>query len=200
MPLLHKSPDMQQIFSEPPIIAYRRDRNLNDILVHGKHNRIFKTRGEESDSYPDKKVCDMSGYCPRNNCKTTNVIYDLYCEICKNVVYVGETERTVGERKEHLADIRHKRDKAVAIHFSAANHSFKDHKFVILERCMAYSCYYRRARERFWMERLNTITPNGINRKSQFGILWPDFMFERDLTHDISAVTSQETGTVKRIC
>ena len=48
MPLLHKSPDMQQIFNEPPLIAYRRDRNLNDILVHGKHNRIFKSRGEES--------------------------------------------------------------------------------------------------------------------------------------------------------
>ena len=45
MPLLHKSPDMQQIFNEPPLIAYRRDRNLNDIIVHGKHNRIFKSRG-----------------------------------------------------------------------------------------------------------------------------------------------------------
>ena len=95
--------------------------------------------------------------------------------------------------KEHLADIRHKRDKAVAIHFSAENHSFKDLKFVILERCMTDSCYYRRARESFWMERLNTITPHGINRKSQFGILWPDFMFERDSTHDSSAMTSQET-------
>ena len=31
------------------------------------------------------------------------------------------------------------------------------------------------------------------NRKSQFGILWPDFMFEWDSTRDSSAVTSQET-------
>ena len=199
---------MQQIFNEPPLIAYRRDRNLNDILVHGKHNRIFKSRGEESDSCPDKKctICPImvrgeeatklrkKPVDPRNNCKTTNVVYGLYCEVCKSIVYVGETERTVGERmKEHLADIRHKRDKAVAIHFSAENHSFKDLKFVILERCMTDSCYYRRARESFWMERLNTITPHGINRKSQFGILWPDFMFERDSTHDSSAMTSQET-------
>ena len=51
MPLLHKSPDMQQIFNEPPLTAYRRDRNLNDILVHGKQNRIFKTRGEDISDY-----------------------------------------------------------------------------------------------------------------------------------------------------
>ena len=95
--------------------------------------------------------------------------------------------------KEHLADSRHKRDKAVAINFSAANHSSMDLKSVVLERCMTDSCYNRRARESFWMERLNNITPNGINRKSQFGILWPHFMFERDPTHDISAATSRET-------
>ena len=54
MPMLHKSPEMQRIFVEPPLIAYHRDRNLTDILVHGKHNRIFKTR-EDSDHCPDEK-------------------------------------------------------------------------------------------------------------------------------------------------
>ena len=110
------------------------------------------------------------------------------------MVYVCETERTVGERiKEHVADIKHERDKAVAVHFSAANHTYKDLRFLILERCVTDSCYYRRARENFWMERLNTITPHGINKKSQLGILWPDFLCERDSTHDGSAMTSQVT-------
>ena len=54
MPLLHKSPEMQQIFQEPPFIAYCTDRNLNDILVHGKHNKIFKAKNGESDSCLDK--------------------------------------------------------------------------------------------------------------------------------------------------
>ena len=76
-------------------------------------------RGEEAVKLRTKPVD------PRNICKTINLVYGLYFIICKNVLYVGETERTVEERmKEHLADIRHKRDKAVAIHFSAANHSF----------------------------------------------------------------------------
>ena len=131
---------------------------------------------------------------PRNNCKTSNVVYGLSCEICGKIVYVGETERTVGERiKEHIADIKHERDKAVAIHFSAANHTFKDLRFVILERCLTDSCYYRRARENFWMERLNTITPHGINKKSNLGILWPDYLCERGSTHGSSAMTSQRT-------
>ena len=206
MPLLHKSPDMQRIFVEPPLIAYRRDRNLNDILVHGKHNRIFKTR-EDSDHCPDEKctICPImirgeeatklrtKPVDPRNNCKTTNVVYGLYCEVCKNVVYVGETERTTGERvKEHLADIKHKREKAVAVHFNAEEHTFKDLKFLILERCTTNSCYYRRARENFWIDHLNTLTPHGINKKSQFGILWPDFLAERDSAHNNSAMTSPE--------
>ena len=136
MPLLHKSPEMQQIFQEPPLIAYRRDRNLNDILVHGKHNKIFKAKNGESDSCPDKNcaICPImirgeeatkvrtKPLNPGDHCKTTNVVYGLHCEVCKNIVYVGETERTVGERiKEHLADIKHKRVKGVAIHFNAEN-------------------------------------------------------------------------------
>ena len=206
MPLLHKSPEMQRIFLEPPLIAYRRDRNLNDILVHGKHNRIFKTR-EDSGRCPNENctLCPImirgeeaselrtKPVDPRNNCKTTNVVYGLYCELCKKVVYVGETERTTGERvKEHLADIKHKREKAVAIHFNAEEHTLKDLKFLILERCTTNSCYYRRARENFWIDHLNTLTPHGINQKSQFGILWPDFLVERDSAHNNNAMTSRE--------
>ncbi|CAG2190285.1 unnamed protein product [Mytilus edulis] len=33
---------MKEIFPEPPLIAYRRDRNLADIIVHGKLNKITK--------------------------------------------------------------------------------------------------------------------------------------------------------------
>ncbi|KAH3815624.1 hypothetical protein DPMN_144152 [Dreissena polymorpha] len=32
---------MKEVFSEPPLVAFRRDCNLQDILVHKKHNRIF---------------------------------------------------------------------------------------------------------------------------------------------------------------
>ncbi|KAH3692484.1 hypothetical protein DPMN_194325 [Dreissena polymorpha] len=32
---------MTEVFSEPPLVAFRRDCNLLDILVHKKHNKMF---------------------------------------------------------------------------------------------------------------------------------------------------------------
>ena len=42
---------------------------------------------------------------------------------------------------------------------------------------------YRKVREVHWIETLNTVTPSGLNKKSQFGNLWPDYQVERDTMH-----------------
>ena len=127
----------------------------------------------------------------RKNCETSDVIYGLDCAECHQILYVGETERSAGERiKEHIADIKHKRDKAVATHFNSENHSIWDLKVIILERCR-HSRYYRKTRETYWIERLNTIAPHGANKQSQ-GILWPDFMVGRNVAQDVRAMTSQQ--------
>ncbi|VDI35696.1 Hypothetical predicted protein [Mytilus galloprovincialis] len=58
-----------------------------------------------------------------HGCQLVNLIYGLHCEKCNHYVYVGETERSLNERiKEHLADIRHDRDTAVAEHFNQEDH------------------------------------------------------------------------------
>ena len=36
MDTLYKSEHLKEVFKQPPVLAYRRDRNLGDILVHGK--------------------------------------------------------------------------------------------------------------------------------------------------------------------
>ena len=195
---------MQRIFEEPPLVAFRRDRNLNDILVHGKHNRIFKNTSEERCSKHECAICPIITYDvpattrihtdSRNNCETTNVVYGLSCAECNKIVYVGETERCTGERiKEHIADINHRRDKTVAIHFNSGNHTIKDLKVIIIERCRNNSRYYRKTRETYWIERLNTITPYGANKQS-LGVLWPDYIVERNVTQNVRAMTSQRAG------
>ena len=37
--VLYKSERMTKVFQEPPMVAYRRDRNLRDSLVQGKTNK-----------------------------------------------------------------------------------------------------------------------------------------------------------------
>ena len=42
--ILHKSNRMKEIFKTQPIIAYRRDKNIGDILIHGKTSRVVNSR------------------------------------------------------------------------------------------------------------------------------------------------------------
>ena len=44
MTVLHKSEKMKKVFIKPPILAFRRDKNLKDILVHKKHNSMILNR------------------------------------------------------------------------------------------------------------------------------------------------------------
>ncbi|KAK3089634.1 hypothetical protein FSP39_005226 [Pinctada imbricata] len=191
--LLHKSPKMEKIFSDPPIVAFKRDRNLTDILVHGKLNKIFKaTDNSNGRCGDDCVICEILDH--GENCKIRNIVYGIKCKSCNKIVYVGETERTLAERaKEHLADIKHKRNKTVSNHFNLKDHSEKDVKFTILEKCYSNSMYYRKGREIFWMEKLNTFVPFGLNIKSKLGILWPDYDSTAHTRPGIPATTSSST-------
>ena len=35
---------LKKVFTQPPMAAYRRDANLQDILVHGKHKHKRKMK------------------------------------------------------------------------------------------------------------------------------------------------------------
>ena len=202
LPLLHKSIEMQEIFDKHPLVAFKRDRNLTDILIHGKHNNIFKNKDGMSSRCPTDKcaICaitvneeipEIKKIQKEVNCQTTNVFDGIKCRKCNKIVYVGETERTVAERiKEHLADVRHGREKAVSFHFNSADHEIADLNLIIIEKCRENSRFYRKAREVYWIETLNTVAPSGLNKKTQLGILWPDCQVERDTTHAFRCMTS----------
>ena len=117
-------------------------------------------------------------------------MYGIQCQKCDKIVYVGKTERTVAERiKEHLADVRHKREKAVSFHFNSADHEITDFNLVIIEKCRAKSTFYRKVREVHWIETLNTVAPSGLNKKTQLNIPWPDYQVEWDTTRAFCGMT-----------
>ncbi|VDI75886.1 Hypothetical predicted protein [Mytilus galloprovincialis] len=103
-----------------------------------------------------------------HGCQLVNLIYGLHCEKCNHYVYIGETERSLNERiKEHLADIRHDRDTAVAEHFNQEDHCKEDITVQVLQQIYDKSANYRRYIEAQWMQKLNTIRPFGINVKKE---------------------------------
>ena len=41
MNTLHRSDELKEIFPTPPLVAYRRDKILQEIIIHKKHNNMF---------------------------------------------------------------------------------------------------------------------------------------------------------------
>ena len=169
---------MRNVFKDLPIVAYRRDTNLCDVLVHGKTNRTLRKVNQ-----PCQDGCDMCALIAvaaiqdsmgqktfdviKNvNCQQRNVVYAINCARCGVVVYVGETERQLQERmKEHLRDVRLEKDKPINGHFSASNHSCADLRFSILQKMYTTDRIERQINESAWIYRLKTARPLGCNVK-----------------------------------
>ena len=69
MTVLHKSEKIKKVFIKPPILAFRRDKNLKDILVHKKHNSMFFK--QEHKCEPCSRNCAICPYV-RNTHTFTN--------------------------------------------------------------------------------------------------------------------------------
>ena len=69
MTVLHKSEKIKKVFIKPPILAFRRDKNLKDILVHKKHNSMFFK--QEHKCEPCSRNCAIRPYV-RNTHTFTN--------------------------------------------------------------------------------------------------------------------------------
>ncbi|MES9884726.1 MAG: GIY-YIG nuclease family protein [Sedimenticola sp.] len=182
--LLHKSKRMADVFKEPPLVAYRRGQNLGDVLIHGKFNRIFGAKGRNNNAPCGEPKCTICPYFdPADSftsvngvkykitrggtCNTRNVVYLLSCKVCHCSQYVGETERSLKERaKEHIWDIRACRDKPVSNHFNLPAHSIHDLSVQIIEKVTDKTTSYRRVREEFWIAKIGTTAPNGLNVKT----------------------------------
>ena len=178
---LLNSDRLSEIFPKQPIIAFRRDKNLQDILVHKKHNNMFFKKSNKCEPCGAKKcaICkyvqttstfkDASGkvFYVRNyiNCKSTNVVYSIYCKKCQKIVYVGETGDTLYQRHLlNLSLIRRQANDPVALHFCTNEHNVDDFTIIGLEK-LYKDDMYRKNRENLWKKKLNTFYPYGINTK-----------------------------------
>ena len=105
-------------------------------------------------------------YCTAT-CQTSNVIYLLECGVCAHQ-YVGQTSRQLTTRvEEHGFDVVCKPNNSFSRHFKSTDHqdSFKNIKVTIIEHDPDWDCKRRKERESFWIRKLKTLFPNGINKK-----------------------------------
>ena len=107
------------------------------------------------------------------NCKSSFVIYLLECKIC-DLQYIGKSEWPFNIR---LNNYRHRissthTDNLLPCekHFKLPNHNFAtDAKFTIIEKIVKTSNTNAKKilekRENFWISKLVTLTPKGLNTK-----------------------------------
>ena len=104
------------------------------------------------------------------NCKTNNVVYGVICMKCKELKYVGETGTTLYERTHnHLTTIRKKQDTTIAEHFNMEDHRLEDFTIIGIEQIKNKDIHLRKIRESFWIKRLQTLKPKGLNMNLGIG-------------------------------
>ena len=147
-----------QKFKEKPLVCYRRNKNLRDILGQTRlsRNKVVRKKNQGRGrctpcrSRPDAKCCnhvvstdffaDKTGkrrfdIRQRTGCKSKNAIYLAFCEKCNKKQYVGKLEEQKAHRRinKHRNDA--KKDGTIGIdqHFRTPGHSFDDFRIIIIE-------------------------------------------------------------------
>ena len=173
---------LEEVFQEPPLVAYSRNKNIKDTLIRAKLN---KNTRQQRKSHGMKKCgkCKACSYILEGktvktnklnwrinrevNCESSNVIYLVECDKdkCKKK-YIGETERCFRERiYEHIKYARNKNlSYATGEHFNLPGHSWQNMKFTVIKKVKENNVIYRQEREKFFIRKFNTFY-NGLNKK-----------------------------------
>ena len=177
--LLQNDPETGTNLSQPPLISFKRDKNIGNVLVRSSFQtndqpRTFKCARSRCKTCPFiHNIEKISG--PKRSikiidhftCTSANVIYCITCTYC-NKLYIGETGRRLGDRfREHLRDVeRNDKDasKPVAIHFSLPNHS-KQHMAVCGLSLHLGISESRKTLEQKFIFQIGILNPHGINKR-----------------------------------
>ena len=150
--------------------------SLNKQIVNGRTNKCERCRCThcksivESNTFASTNTGGIFKLLFGENCTSSDVIYLITCKKCQ-VQYVGQTHQLVPKRmNSHKFDIRSICDPSfssnVAIHFNSAEHSMDDFSFMPID--VVHNNMDRLLKETYWIHRLDTLCPNGLNAKSLY--------------------------------
>ena len=137
------------------------------------------------------------------NCQTSGVIYMIRCRNC-GVMYVGETCRTLHSRiTGHRSDINTQKQTQIARHFNEECPGLDHFSVVPLEHVPRQDPNTLRVpasirdlltllqREQFWISKLGTMAPAGLNKRSELPPPIPLIVRFNDQTGKINKVVRE---------
>ena len=159
--LLQINPNLSEIFKEKPILAYRRNRNLKDLIGQTtiQNNKVQRNKKNTQKGKCRPCLTKSNNLCCRQvksattfksqqtnrsfdifhntNCRSSFVIYLMECRIC-HIQYVGKTETSFNVRlNNHRNNAYNPKPDTIPAckHFTDQQHDFnRDAKFTIIEQ------------------------------------------------------------------
>lgn len=150
------------------IAAFRRNKNLKDLLVHsslgGRPKKDKYSGFLKCTNFIENKLTHLSApLLQALGLQSSNLVYCIECKVC-NRLYVGQTKNTLLERlKQHLRSINGTgRGTHLYEHFRT--HGSINLSIMGIEAGSWWSDKQRWVRERQWIQKLNTVYPHGLNQ------------------------------------
>ena len=182
--MVGQDPYLSEVFTQPPLTAFRRQRNIRDHIIRAKvpsdpkpypsrNIRGMKKCGKNCSACPfirevkSLKINNMDWKINQNlNCEISNCIYLIECKKTNcSMKYVGETKRILRFRfTEHRGYVNNSDDTPTGEHFNSPGHSLADMTITILEKVKSNDDLYRKEREKYFIRRFNTFY-KGLNRQ-----------------------------------
>jgi hypothetical protein len=177
---------MKRAVPKAPVVGERNTQSLRSILMPstlaaqpdprppGCHKcdaarcTMCRDHLTASTSFSSQTTGEVFTHRHTFSCTSKNIIYLMWCVKCSASQYVGETKTSLKQRfYKHYADIRQNAGTYVTEHFSQHDHTLALMRCMPIEQVLSSpdDTQRRRQREFFWMTKLRTMYPLGLNAK-----------------------------------
>ena len=179
--LLHTSARMRSAMPQPPVLGERNCPSIRTLLMPSVlptpvdidsgcckcENGCIVCREHlvQGLSFSSSNTREQFRIRQKLSCDSTNLVYLLHCDACQQPPqYVGQTSTTLRRRiTSHRSSITTKANNLVSKHFNQPGHSVRNLKCIAVERVYTETIEARRRRENFWIDKLKTLKPMGLN-------------------------------------
>ena len=176
-----KNRHIHEIFPQPPMVAYKQSPNLKQVLCRARLQCTTRPQRQKIGMLKCTKSCNVCCYLNKTKeivsktnekfqmvgqfgCHTTGIIYLVTCSNCRKQ-YVGQTGRKFYDRvMEHLRYIKNG-TKTLGLHFKENTCESKDMLVQVIEKVMPDTESLRLQRELYWIQKLDTMAPYGLNKR-----------------------------------
>ncbi|XP_059147650.1 ankyrin repeat domain-containing protein 50-like [Physella acuta] len=148
--ILKSDHHLGHLFQQNPLVVYRRERNLRDLLVR---SRLPPTTNTGFGTTPCPRKCNTCHFTLQVeslqlskgtlkiknhfNCESRNVVYVIQCRRC-NIFYIRQTGKRLSDRvSQHLRSINNEDGLPVAKHFNKSGHDLKK-DFCVNDQLFSY--------------------------------------------------------------